>query len=311
LVNQRWLHKRVGVVMGGRSHEREISLKTGRAILKALEEGGYQAVGIEVSADIVSRLSAVEIAVAFIALHGRWGEDGTVQGLLELLRIPYTGSGVLASALAMNKIKAKEIFRYHGIPTPEFITLPEGKEVAEPPFPPPWVVKPASEGSTIGIDIVMDRAGLAGAVSRARGYDQEVLVERFMSGKELTVGILKGEPLPVIEIAPKQGFYDYQAKYTPGMTEYLCPARITDEQRDQVQHWGLAAYHALGCSGCARTDLFLNGKGEVFVIEVNTVPGMTETSLVPKAAAHVGISFNRLVEIILEEASVKIEEGEG
>lgn len=309
-MKKRWLNKRIGVVMGGISHEREVSLKTGGAILKALQEGGYQAVGIEVSTDICPRLVEEQIDAAVIALHGRWGEDGTVQGLLELLRIPYTGSGVLASALAMNKIKAKELFRYHGIPTPEFTAPPEGT-LEDPPFPPPWVVKPASEGSTIGIDIVMDTAGLQKAVRGARGYDREVLIERFIEGKELTVGILKGEPLPVIEIAPKGGFYDYRAKYTPGQTEYLCPARITDTQRDEVQGWGLKAYHALGCSGCARVDLRLSEGGKPFVIEVNTLPGMTETSLVPKAAAQAGISFLQVVEIMLEEASLKIEEGEG
>jgi D-alanine-D-alanine ligase len=208
----------------------------------------------------------------------------------------------------MNKIKAKEIFLYHGIPTPEFIT-PQGEALEEPPFPPPWVVKPASEGSTIGIGIVMDRKGLKEAVRRARGYDHEVLIERFIQGKELTVGILQGRPLPIIEIVPQGGFYDYEAKYTPGMTEYLCPARISDQKQDELGRLGLRAYHALGCSGCARVDLFLSEEGETFVTEVNTVPGMTETSLVPKAAAHVGISFSQLVEIICEEASLKIEEG--
>jgi D-alanine-D-alanine ligase len=308
LVSRICLNKRIGVVMGGISHEREISLKTGSAVLKALQEGGYDAVALEVSADIVRRLLEERIDVAFIALHGRWGEDGTVQGLLELLRIPYTGSGVLASALAMNKIKAKEIFLYHGIPTPAFITL-QGKTLDDPPFPPPWVVKPASEGSTIGIGIVMERTGLKEAVRRAREYDQQVLVERFINGKELTVGILKGEPLPVIEIAAKGGFYDYQAKYTPGMTDYICPARISDQQRDEVQSIGLKAYHALGCSGCARVDIFLSEQGEPFVIEVNTVPGMTETSLVPKAAARAGISFTQLVGSLVEEACLRIEEG--
>jgi len=294
--------------MGGISHEREVSVRTGGAILKALQEGGYQAIGIEVSADIVPRLVEEHIDAAVIALHGRWGEDGTVQGLLELLHIPYTGSGVLASALAMNKIKTKEIFRYHGIPTPEF-TAPQEGALEDPPFPPPWVVKPASEGSTIGIDIVMDATGLRKAVRSAREYDHQVLIERFIEGKELTVGILNGQPLPVIEIAPKGGFYDYRAKYTPGQTEYLCPARISDGKRDEVQGWGLKAYHALGCSGCARVDLRLSEGGKPFVIEVNTLPGMTETSLVPKAAAQAGISFLQLVEIILEEASLKIEEG--
>jgi D-alanine-D-alanine ligase len=310
-VSKQWRNKRIGVLMGGISREREVSLKTGSAMLKALREGGYQALGLEVSADIVQRLLEERVEVAVIALHGRWGEDGTIQGLLELLRIPYTGSGVLASALAMNKIKAKEIFLYHGLPTPEFICPPEGKEVEEPPFPPPWVVKPASEGSTIGIDIVMDRIGLEEAVRRARGYDHEVLVERFIKGKELTVGILKGEPLPTVEIAPLGGFYDYQAKYTPGQTDYICPAQISDRQQEEIGKLGLKAYQVLGCSGCARVDLLLSEQGEAFITEVNTLPGMTETSLVPKAAAQKGISFLKLVEIIVEEASLKIEEGAG
>ena len=297
--------------MGGISREHEVSLKTGSAMLKALQEGGYQAMGIEVAADICTRLLAAQIEVAVIALHGRWGEDGTVQGLLELLRIPYTGSGVLASALAMNKIKAKEIFLYHGLPTPEFVTLEQGKEPGEPPFPPPWVVKPVSEGSTIGIDIVMDQKGLQQAVRRARGYDHEVFVERFIKGKELTVAILQGKPLPIVEIVPLGGFYDYRAKYTPGQTDYICPARINDCQHEEIAELGLRAYQALGCSGCARVDLFLSEKGEAFITEVNTLPGMTETSLVPKAAAQRGISFLQLVEIILEEACLKIEQGEG
>lgn len=310
-MNQRWKNKRIGVLMGGISQEREISLKTGTAILKALQEGGYNAVGIDVSADIVKHLVQERIDAAFIALHGRWGEDGTVQGLLELLRIPYTGSGVLASALSMNKIKTKEIFLFHGIPTPEFITPQEGEFSSEPPFPPPWVVKPASEGSTIGVGIVMERTGLEEAIRTAQGYDQEVLVERFIDGKELTVGILNGEPLPVIEIAPKEGFYDYQAKYSPGKTDYLCPAPISEEKQGEAQELSLKAYQVLGCHGCARVDLRLSEHGEVFIIEVNTVPGMTETSLVPKAAAHNGISFPHLVEVILEQASLKITEEAG
>ena len=309
-MSQRWKHKRIGVLMGGISHEREISLKTGAAILVALQEGGYNAVGIDVSPDIVKQLVEERIDAAFIALHGRWGEDGTVQGLLELLRIPYTGSGVLASALAMNKIKAKEFFRFHHIPTPEFITLQEG-EFEEPPFPPPWVAKPASEGSTIGVGIVMERSGLEEAIRTAQEYDQEVLIERFIDGKELTVGILNGEPLPVIEIAPAEGFYDYEAKYTPGKTEYRCPAPISEEKQREAQEWSLKAYRCLGCHGCARVDLRMNEQGEVFIIEVNTVPGMTETSLVPKAAAQKGISFPRLVEAILEQASLKIAEDAG
>ncbi len=296
--------------MGGISHEREVSLKTGRAILNALQEGGYNAVGIDVSSDIVQRLLKEGIDVAFIALHGRWGEDGTVQGLLELLQIPYTGSGVLASALAMNKIKAKEIFLYHGIPTPEFVT-PQDEEPEKLPFPPPWVVKPASEGSTIGVSIVRDKNGLKEALRHARHYDQQVLIEQFISGKELTVGILKGEPLPVVGIAPKDGFYDYHAKYTIGMTEYIVPVRIGEEETKEAQRLSLTAYHVLGCSGCARVDSLISERREIFITEVNTLPGMMETSLVPKAAAYKGISFPQLVQIILEEASLKIEGGEG
>ena len=310
-MSKRWKHKRIGVLMGGISREREISLKTGAAILKALREGEHNAVGIDVSLDIVQQLVEERIDAAFIALHGRWGEDGTVQGLLELLQIPYTGSGVLASALAMNKIKAKEIFRFHDIPTPDFITPHEGEFSSEPPFPPPWVAKPASEGSTIGVGIVMERSGLEEAIRTAQGYDREVLVERFIDGKELTVGILNGEPLPVIEIAPQEGFYDYEAKYTPGKTQYLCPAPISEEKQGEVQEISLKAYHCLGCHGCARVDLRLSDDGEAFVIEVNTVPGMTETSLVPKAAAQRGISFPHLVEAILEQASLKIVEKVG
>lgn len=308
-MSRMWRDKRVGVLMGGISHERDVSLKTGRAILNALRESGYNAIGIEVSFDIVKRLLEEGIDVAFIALHGRWGEDGTVQGLLELLRIPYTASGVLASALAMNKIKAKEIFTYHGIPTPEFVT-PQEDELEELPFPPPWVVKPASEGSTIGVSIIEEKKGLKEALRRAKRYDHQVFIERFIAGKELTVGILRSEPLPVVEIAPKGGFYDYHAKYTPGMTEYILPARISEQERGKAQRLSLKAYQVLGCSGCARVDLLLGEGGEIFVTEVNTLPGMTETSLVPKAAAYDGISFPELVEIILEEASLKIEGGE-
>ena len=309
-MNRIWRHKRIGILMGGVSHEREISLKTGKAILKALQEGGYNAVGIVASFDIVQRLLEDRIDVAFIALHGRWGEDGTVQGLLELLRIPYTGSGVLASALAMNKIKAKEIFLYHGIPTPEFV-IPQKEEPPDIPFPPPWMVKPASEGSTIGVSAAKNTEELKDALRHARRYDHQVFIERFIVGRELTVGILKDEPLPVVEIAPKGGVYDYHAKYTPGMTEYIVPASIGEQEMEEVQRISLKAYHVLGCKGCARVDLFFDQKGEIFVAEVNTLPGMTETSLVPKAAASKGISFPQLVQIILEDASLKIEGGEG
>jgi len=258
--------KRVGVIMGGVSSEREVSLRSGKAILEALRSKGVDAIPLEVGEDLVQKVLEAKIDVAFLALHGRLGEDGTVQGLLELLRIPYTGSGVLASALAMNKIKAKEIFLHHQIPTPEFIVWHEG---TQPPFPPPWVVKPASEGSTIGVSVARDEEELGRAVQEARRYDHQILIEKFIEGKELTVGILDGSPLEVIEIVPKKGIYDYGAKYT-----------LLDEQG-------------------------------VWITEVNTLPGMTSTSLVPKAAASEGISFPELVMRILEGASLKIEVGGG
>lgn len=301
-----WRKKRIGVLMGGISREREVSLRSGAAMLAALKEQGYQVVGIDVGEDIVRQIIGANIEVAVIALHGRWGEDGTVQGLLELLRIPYTGSGVLASALAINKIKAKEVFLYHEIPTPEFFPIPDVWRGEEPPFPPPWVVKPASEGSTIGISIVADRAGLNEGVKGAKAHDQEVFVERYIKGRELTVAILNGEPLPIVEVKPKRGFYDYQAKYTPGETTYTCPAPLSKLQTEEVMGLGLRAYHALGCSGCARVDLLMDEGGGAYVTEINTLPGMTQTSLVPKAAAVAGIPFGRLVEMILEGAALKI-----
>jgi len=305
-VNGAWRDKQVGVLMGGTSHEREVSLKTGQAICKALTEEGYHVTRLDVSFDIVDRLLAQRIDVAFVALHGRWGEDGTIQGLLELLRIPYTGSGVLASALAMNKIKSKEIFGYHGIPTPPFVVPPPDGSV-HPPFSLPWVVKPASEGSTIGIMVVRDINGLAAAINEARHYDHEVLIEGFISGRELTVGILNGDPLPLIEIVPKEGFYDFRAKYTPGMTEYIVPAKVSNDITKAAQELALHSYATLGCSGCARVDLMMDHDAHLFVTEVNTLPGMTETSLVPKAALHRGITFNQLVIAILEDASLKVQ----
>jgi len=299
-------NKRVGVLMGGISHEREVSLKTGRAVCRAMREEGYDVVGLNVSFDIVERLLAQRVDVAFIALHGRWGEDGTVQGLLELLQIPYTGSGVLASALAMNKIKSKELFVYHGIPTPPFVVPPPHDSV-QPPFPLPWVVKPASEGSTIGIHIVRETEGLAAAVNEARDYDREVLIEQFISGRELTVGILNGNPLPVIEVVPKEGFYDYRAKYTAGMTDYIIPAEVSDDVMKAAQDVALRSYATLGCNGCARVDLRMAADAHLFVTELNTLPGMTDTSLVPKAAAYQGLTFNQLVVAILEDASLKVQ----
>lgn len=295
--------------MGGVSAEREISLKTGEAIVKALRVRGYDVCPIDVGYDIAERLISEQIRVAFIALHGRFGEDGTIQGMLEIMRIPYTGSGVLASALSMDKIMSKRIFAAHAIPTPasHILQATEGvKEALEKlNFPFPMVVKPASEGSTIGVTIVHDKEGLAQAIEHARQYDHRLLLEEYIKGKEITLGVLNGQTLPIIEIAPKGGFYDYRAKYSKGETEYILPPSIPAKTHEEAERIGLEAYKVLGCEGCARVDMMADEKGESFVLEVNSMPGMTETSLVPKAAHFAGIDFPELVERILRGASLK------
>jgi D-alanine-D-alanine ligase len=303
--------KKVGVMMGGLSREREISLRTGKAILKALTEKGYTVCSVDVGQDIVERLIRGKIECAFLALHGRFGEDGTIQGMLELMRIPYTGSGVLASALAIHKVMAKKFFLYEKIPTPSFEVFKRGElekdlsRTVSLPFP--LVVKPAREGSTIGVSIVRKEEELAPALKEAGRYDEEILVEEFMKGKEITVGVLEDIPLPIIEIVPKSGFYNYHSKYTKGETQYIIPARIPREKYLYAQEIGLKAFQVLGCSGCARVDLMTDEEENPFVIDVNTMPGMTETSLLPKAADYAGIPFGDLVERILLGASLKVE----
>ena len=300
-------------MMGGLSREREISLKTGKAILKALTEKGYPAMAIDVGEDIAEKLVREKIECAFLALHGRFGEDGTIQGMLELMRIPYTGSGVLASALAMHKIMAKKFFLYEKIPTPRFEVF-QREEIKKglqkkSSLPLPLVVKPAREGSTIGVSIVQKEEELAPALKKAVEYDEEILIEEFMKGKEITVGILEDIPLPIIEIVPRSGFYDFHSKYTKGETQYILPARISREKYLYAQEISLKAFQTLGCSGEARVDLMTDENENPFVIDINTMPGMTETSLLPKAASYAGIPFEDLVERILLGASLKIESG--
>jgi len=263
--------------MGGVSAEREISLKTGEAIVEALRKKGYDVCPIDVGYDVAERLIGERIGIAFIALHGRLGEDGTIQGLLEMMRVPYTGSGVLASALSMVNLSL------------------------------PIVVKPASEGSTIGVAISRDRGKLAQAIEHARQFDRRVLLEEYIVGKEITLGVLDGQPLPIIEIVPKDGFYDYRAKYTKGETDYVLPPRIPQQVQEEATEIGIRAYNTLGCEGCARVDMMADKQGKPFVLEVNSMPGMTATSLVPKAARFAGIEFPELVERILQGASLKVE----
>jgi D-alanine-D-alanine ligase len=294
----------VGVLMGGASAEREVSLRTGEAILAALRRLGHAAVGIDAGADLPQQLARRKVSVAFIALHGRGGEDGTVQGLLECLGIPYTGSGVLASALAMDKKQSKWIFQAHGLPTPQFEVVAAGARGAWPlaRLAPPVVVKPVCEGSSVGVSEVRTRGALARALKAAFRYDPEALVEAYVPGRDLTVGVLDDLALAVVEMRPHSGFYDYRNKYKTGRTEYLVPAPLTARQTARTQELALAAHRALGCRGASRVDFRLDERGRPQLIEVNTIPGMTATSLLPKSAEAMGIGFDELVARILADA---------
>lgn len=303
------MNKKVAVVMGGPSDEREVSLNTGRAILKALQEKGYNAVGIDLEPEhFVSQLQEAGIEVVFNAIHGKYGEDGILQGVLELLKIPYTGSGVLASAMAMDKGVSKRIFIAAGIPTPrsnlytkEHFKVDLADEI-QAEFGMPVVVKSAAQGSSIGVNIVEKPEDLSTAIEQAFKYSENMLVEEFISGKEVTVAIIgnnESEALPIIEIVPHSGRYDYHSKYTKGATEYIVPARLADNIANSIQKVALDAFKALGCRGIARVDIMLDKQDRPYVLEINTIPGMTATSLVPKAAAAAGIEFADLCERLL------------
>lgn len=293
--------KKIAVLMGGLSAEREVSLRTGTAALNALQQLGYQVVGIDVGKDLPAQLREAGAEVAFVALHGRFGEDGRVQGLLEMLQIPYTGSGVLASSMAIDKVVTKQMLLYHELPTPGFDFMRPG-DSSESLFSRcnylPLIVKPSREGSTIGISIARSREALRHGIDTAAALDGTVLVEEFIDGVELTVSVLNGRALPIIQIVPKGGFYDYHAKYTAGETEYLLPAPIDAGSYQRIQQAAVEACKALGCRGAARVDFMLRER-EFYCIEINTIPGMTETSLLPKAAREAGIDFSQLVEEIL------------
>jgi D-alanine-D-alanine ligase len=287
--------------MGGISSEREISLRSGTAVLESLKRSGYQAVAIDGDRHVVERMCDAAIEIAFIALHGRWGEDGTIQGLLELLTIPYTGSGVLGSALAMDKAVMKFVLLGLGIPTPSHLVCRAGDEVS---LPLPLVVKPAREGSTIGISIVRSEEEKAEALASALRLDSKLVIESYIAGREITVGVVNGRALPVVEVKPASGFYDYTAKYTKGMTEYLVPAALDARIEQSARDLALRLWQHCEFSGCVRVDMMLDG-ATPSVIDVNTSPGMTESSLVPKAWAELGKSFDELVEEILMTAGLK------
>jgi D-alanine-D-alanine ligase len=295
--------------MGGVSAEREVSLRTGEGVASALEERGHDVVRIDWGADTAGLdelVRAADVDVMFLALHGRGGEDGCAQGMLELLGVPYTGSGVLASALAMDKVKAKELFRLHNVPTPPYYvatrTSLDALEEVHQNFGLPVIVKPRREGSSVGLAKASSVAELAAAIEGSLAFGDEVLVERFVRGREVHVGVLDGRVLGAIEVVPPDGLYDYRAKYTPGATEYVAPPRLPSTRLRGVMNLAERAASALACTGACRVDLLVTEGENEYVLEVNTLPGMTPTSLLPKIASQAGLDYGALCEAILAGA---------
>ena len=345
---------KIAVLMGGTSEEREISIRTGAGVSKALLSLGHEVITLDTGTGALLRAGELkaalgnpagpsalapatlpkgatnvglepfvrgmprDIELVFVALHGGDGENGTLQALLDLARVPYTGSGVLASALAMDKAISKRIFVHDGVPTPEWVERWAPEDPVQPWNPDlepeeiealggfPLVVKPNDQGSTVGITIVQARAELKGAFHTARRYGRLVLVERFIPGREVTVSVLDDRPLPVVEIIPEGGFYDYEHKYTSGASRYECPANLPRETTERLQDLGVRACRALRTRGVARVDFRLDEEGAPFCLEVNTVPGMTETSLVPKAAAAAGMTYEDLVRAIVDSSPLEV-----
>ena len=300
-------YTKVAVLMGGWSAEREVSLSSGRDCGMALRKAGFQVTEIDAGRNIANVLDDLRPDIAFNALHGKWGEDGNVQGLLETMQIPYTHSGVLASALAMDKQRSKTLFREAGIPVAEGKVVAIEAAAADHPMPLPYVVKPVAEGSSVGVHILgIDANGPASSILDEREFfGDEVMVERFIPGKELTCAVMGGVALGVIDILPASGFYDYSAKYDEGGSAHVLPADVPYDLYRKVQRYSLEAHAALGCKGVSRADFRYDDTedGELILLEVNTQPGMTPTSLVPEMAAHAGHSFLELVTWMVEDAS--------
>lgn len=301
--------KTVGVLMGGLSGEREISLRSGQNCLRALLERGYRAVAVDAVRDVARRIDEAGVEVAFLALHGRYGEDGTIQGLLEMMGIPYTGSGVLASALGMNKIATKKIVLGTGLPTPAHCEIipsvgaPEAAARIEAELGLPVMIKPVEEGSSLGVTKCGTAQELIASIDKGRAEYGVVFAEKFVSGREITVGVLQRDgalqALPILELVPKNEFYDYEAKYTEGMTEFILPARLLARDYAEAERAAIAAFTAVGCQGYARVDMMVDEAGVPWFVEINTLPGMTDTSDLPAQARAAGISYEELVETIL------------
>ena len=303
------MKKRVGVLMGGMGSEREISFKTGAAFVKSVKNLNYPFEVIDVGPDLPSVLSKTKIDCALLALHGKYGEDGTVQGILEYMKIPYSGSGVLASALAMHKVATKQILSHWGIPNPDYEVVSLSGASQGGSFMPkslelPVVVKPTHEGSSVGVTIVRRKDDFKKAFEVAAPFGRDVLIESFIDGMEVTVPIWMGKILPIIEIIPRTGEYDFKRKYTPGESEHIIPARLSKNSKLKCEQYAFETFNAIGCRHYARVDIRLDQKGNPFVLELNTLPGCTETSLFPESAAKAGISFDQFIETLIENATL-------
>jgi len=312
------MSKRVAVLMGGKSLERDVSIRSGRKVSRALSELGFTVFDLDVDETLMATLKRLRPDLVYIALHGKYGEDGTIQELLEILDIPYTGPGVLASTLGFNKVLAKELFLREKIPTPPFFMLSAAtfQEMgALDVFPEvekkigfPLVIKPAAQGSALGVKVVESAAAVAPAVMSALGYDDRVIIEQFIKGTEIAVSILGNEELealPIVEIVPKSGVFDFDARYTMGATEFYIPARLDKETGERARQVALRTHEALGCKNVSRVDIIVDSQGEPYVLELNISPGMTDTSLLPLAAQAAGISFNDLVARLVDLALAK------
>lgn len=306
--------KKIAVLAGGLSSEREISLKSGMAVFNTLKEGGYNVWLIDADLEVALKLTQLEPDVVLTALHGGWGENGSIQGMLEVMGMPYTGSGVLASALAMDKIMCKYLFLRAGVIVPPFevvqcsghhesIAAMCQKTRLQADFP--WIIKPAEEGSSVGVSIVKCEDDYERALREALFYGSKAIVEKFIKGKEIQIGIVNGRVLGGVEIRPSGEFYDYKAKYTSGMTNYILPPEVEQQQYEKIAGLCVKAYECLGCKGAARVDTIVSEDGTVYCLEVNTVPGMTETSLLPKIAEAAGMSFLELLEEMLVDALLR------
>ncbi|MBL8024982.1 MAG: D-alanine--D-alanine ligase [Fibrobacteres bacterium] len=301
--------KKIGVLMGGRSAEREVSLRSGRGVISALKRLGFDAVALDPSTSLEKKIAKAGVEVAFLAVHGRWGEDGTLQGFLEYSGIPYTGSGVHASALAMNKITSKRVFKDASIPTAPYFPIHavKGFEDRLPSLKFPLLIKPINEGSSVGCHLVKSKAELIRAVKKEGDTYPRLMAEKYISGKELTVGVIdmgQGvEPLPILELAPKNAFYDYKAKYTEGVTDFILPARLSASMTAKIMEYAVRAHEALNCHGYSRTDFILDSATNTpYCLETNTLPGLTALSDIPAQAREAGITYDELIYWILRSA---------